>query len=163
MDLPASTASSCLRRQTDDPAIRFWHETRIIQPGVAVASQLTFGELVSELGLDYHNTQQTVIRGRRKADLEVDLVLFGKDFRPFEDTVIRQIGNLQGFEECADASGSQLSRSPSEKVRKATCGLRFGQFDSPVGCEGVKRVIRSEGAEHDFQNVLIQVHGARLG
>ena len=61
---------------------------------------------MAELGLDNGDLQPGIVRRVRKADLEVDSVLFGMGFRLLQDIVIWQVRNLQGFEECVDASGT---------------------------------------------------------
>ena len=120
--------------------------------------------MVPEFGLDHHDPPRFIhwIIHRRKADFEIDSVLFGEGFRPFEGAVIRKAGNLQGFEECADASGSQFGLSAVKEMTQTFRGLPLGQPDSPVGCEGVESMVWSEGAEHTFQNLLLQSHRARL-
>ena len=86
--------------------MRFSYESPIVQSGVAVATQLTFSETMTELGLAYHDPQHRIVRRVRKADLEVDSVLFGMGSGPLQGIVIWQVRDLQGFEERADASGT---------------------------------------------------------
>ncbi len=114
-ELPTFASSSCVLGEADNPAIRFSHKARIVPSGVAGASQLTLGEMVAELGFDYHNPQQRTVRGRRKADLKVDSVAFGEGFRPFQDVVVRKVRDPESFEESADASGSQLGLAVVEE------------------------------------------------
>ena len=92
-ELLTFTPSSCLVCEADDSAMRFFHKPPILPSDVAVASQLTFGEWVAELGLDDHDSQQRIVHGRREADLKVDSVLFGKGLRPVEGAVVRKVWN----------------------------------------------------------------------
>ena len=163
MDLSTSSADPRLWSQADDPANGFSGKSQIVQSGVAVPSKLAFGETVAELGLDYHDAHLLRLCRVRKADLEVDPVLLGMGLRVSQDIVIWKVRNPQGFEERADASGTQPGLTAVEERFQTFRGSRFGQSDSPVGREGVEGMIRTEGAEHGLQNPLVQIHGTRPG